>query len=187
MFSVNGIGMTFRAKSVTRISVIAGLGDDVINNFRTSSSRIEYNVVRPTTIMGGGGNDEIDGTLGTSLIDGGDGDDRIYADLGQNVIEGGAGDDNILGSDGDDLISGGPGNDTIDGTGGNDTINGDGGNDRLASDSGEGGIIQGGRGDDELMGNRTPMLFGNAGTDSFRAYFLSSVEDAVPGETVVLH
>src|SRR5436305_11577931 len=63
LVSVNGIGMTFRAKSVTRISVIAGPGDDVINNFRTSSSRIEYKVVRPTTILGGGGNDEIDGTL----------------------------------------------------------------------------------------------------------------------------
>ncbi len=208
LVSVNGVGETFRAKSVTRIVIIAGLGDDTINQpFYMPPRKTSFDVNRPTTILGGGGNDYISGTLGTSLIDGGDGDDNIagnsvedsvstlrggagddvlFANFGRNILEGGAGADKIIGSDGDDVISGGPGNDNIDGTGGHDTITGDNGNDTLTSGDGKGGIIEGGRGDDEVIGNRTATLFGNAGKDTFRAYFLSSVKDAETGETVTV-
>jgi Ca2+-binding RTX toxin-like protein len=204
LVSVNGVAQAFRAKDVTRIDVLCGLGNDRVNStFGKSNPR---DVARPTTLLGGGGDDVMDGNAGDNVIDGGDGNDRfgggggnntlsggaghdtiLAGRGGRNVINGGDGNDQLIGGRGDDLIDGGPGNDNLDGQGGRDTLRGDNGNDALFvgdGNGGKGGLIEGGRGDDFIYGNPTATLFGNAGFDTFNTTVAKTVKDAASGDKI---
>lgn len=104
-------------------------------------------------IEGDGGNDVLRGWLGNDFIDGGQGDDRI---------DGEQGNDNLVGSSGNDLIFGGTGNDTILGNQGDDFLHGDEGVDLLRGHAGDdflmagdgiGNRLDGGPGNDHLVGS----------------------------------
>ena len=73
-------------------------------------------------IVGGAGNDDLDGGRGDDWIAGGDGDDIITGGRGSNAdrLFGGAGDDNLIGRSGDDILNGGAGNDLLNGGRGDD-------------------------------------------------------------------
>ena len=88
-----------------------------------------------------------------------DADDSVLGQAGNDTISGEGGADDIEGNTGDDFISGGLGNDILAGGGGTDTIFGGDGDDILSSDRldedadwsrGEGELLQGDAGDDQL-------------------------------------
>ena len=92
-------------------------------------------------IMGGAGNDTLNGTAF---------DDRMYGYEGNDVIHGGAGNDEIQARDGDDSLFGDGGDDTLYGGFGSDSLDGGAGNDRLFP----------GVGNDVLTGGTGADLFG---------------------------
>jgi len=75
--------------------VDGGAGDDEI---------VDYAEADRTTILGGDGDDTIDGRYGNETIDGGPGSDEITAGFGNDVVDGGPGVDSIQGEDGNDII-----------------------------------------------------------------------------------
>ena len=66
---------------------------------------------------------------------GGAGNDTINGDVNNNVLTGGAGNDALIGNGGNDTLNGGAGNDTMNGGAGNDTMLGGVGNDLYIVDS----------------------------------------------------
>lgn len=114
-------------------------------------------------MLGGIGDDHLDGGLGGDALSGGDGDDTLFIDADDSVICGGNGTDRAFvkttsgvtldltasaiefafGNDGADVFTAsGASSVTMGGEGGNDTLTGGNGNDRLI----------GGEGDDTLVG-----------------------------------
>ncbi len=126
--------------------------------------------------------DEQDQTLvggrGEDLLDGADGDDLVRGGRGADVLGGGADDDRVQGGRGRDVLYGealadpsgelDPGSDVLEGGRGDDRLAGGGGGDTLA----------GGRGDD--------LLAGDEGADVFvfdrRGFGQDRVVDFTPGE-----
>ena len=64
-------------------------------------------------ILGGAGNDVIQGGAGEDYLGGGNGNDRLITGAGQDTVEGGAGNDTIEAGTGIKTIDGGAGNDTL--------------------------------------------------------------------------
>ena len=79
-------------------------------------------------LIGGSGNDVLNGGLGDDIHIGGAGDDRINAGDGRDVADGGDGRDEINLEDGADIGTGGLGADVIHAGAGNDVVYGDLGN-----------------------------------------------------------
>ncbi|MDF0598562.1 Ig-like domain-containing protein, partial [Psychromarinibacter halotolerans] len=142
-----GIGqdrIDFVDQSGADIFVNGGDGADTISRYGS--------VVTDTAVLidGGAGDDTITGTrYGLDTILGGDGNDSInggttstWSGYRPDSIDGGAGDDTIIGSGLDDTLEGGADNDSIEGNSGNDQIFGGTGDD----------IIRGGVGDDTIFG-----------------------------------
>lgn len=63
------------------------------------------------TIIGGAGNDSLDGFQGADVLRGEGGNDSLYGGQGSDVLYGGAGDDYLGGDEGADQMVGGVGND----------------------------------------------------------------------------
>lgn len=144
------------------------------------------------TIVGGSGDETLEGTKGPDVIVGGAGNDFIFAKGGNDVICGGLGFDNVNGQGGKDKLFGdqdddylypGPGNDRVNGGEGSDIVDyhysrtgvsvdleagratGE-GNDTLVSIEGVGGSEF----DDQLTGSETNENFGGgAGNDVISA------------------
>ncbi len=137
-------------------------------------------------VLGGGGNDMVDGAGGRDLLIGGAGDDEVT---------GGDGNDLLFGSSGADTMRGGDGNDTIVGLEYDEIATDlqvtarvlqedlravfgaqvtDGQLDRVAAQVTSGSadergadVLDGGGGDDFLIGDEGDTLTGGAGTDTF--------------------
>jgi Ca2+-binding RTX toxin-like protein len=131
-----------------RFKVLAGSGDDTVNNLTTLGMVAD----------GGIGIDHLNGGNGSGTLqslddlDGGSGDD---------VISGGLGNDQLVGGSNNDQLSGGPGRDQLFGLSGNDTLKG-GADDRDFLDGGTGNdTLDGGAGEHDLV------------TYEFRTGFLS--------------
>ena len=110
--------------------------------------------LRPDTIIGGSGNDTLEGA---------ESDD---------IINGDAGNDSIFGGGGDDTINGGDGNDTIDGGAGDDTISGQSGNDIITAGAGIDTVIWNGlgNGSDTILasdGAETLTVQGDSGVNNY--------------------
>jgi Ca2+-binding RTX toxin-like protein len=94
-------------------------------------------------IVGGAGDDDIDGSEAANTLIGGGGDDDIDGKGGQDTVTGG---------EGDDSIRGGAGNDRgLAGNNGNDVLAGDDGDDALNAGEGD-DLLHGGNGADDLSG-----------------------------------
>ncbi|MHC5537965.1 Ig-like domain repeat protein [Singulisphaera rosea] len=102
------------------LTIDGGPGDDVIDANALSASH-------PVTLLGGPGNDTINGGAGNDFIRGGDDNetaddnDTVQGFGGDDTIFGGAGDDSLYGGDGTDTIDGGPGSDYLNATGNDST------------------------------------------------------------------
>lgn len=88
--------------TTTLVSVDAGSGHDNIN------ARF---IARPTTLMGGDGDDVLRGGAVTDDIRGGAGNDTLLGYNGADHLSGDAGDDSLEGGNQVDVVSGGLGND----------------------------------------------------------------------------
>ncbi|NES82851.1 MAG: calcium-binding protein [Moorea sp. SIO2B7] len=105
-------------------------------------------------LIGLAGNDTLLGLGGNDLLDGGAGNDILAGAAGEDLLDGRAGNDLLSGGDGIDLLDGGQGNDTLIGDRGDDNINGGDGDDRLIWNNGDGSdIMEGGAGFDVVEVN----------------------------------
>lgn len=124
------------SNKVSGFEVNAGAGDDTVTVSRA--------VGVPVTLRGGLGSDRLTGggsVLGDRLI-GGPGDDVLNGMGGPDVLYGGPGNDTLVGGQGDDRLYGGPGNDRLYGGPGNDRLYGEAGNDLLVDNLGENVLAQ---------------------------------------------
>jgi hypothetical protein len=103
-----------------------------------------------------GGDDTVDGSMGSDYVEGGAGDDTMTLRDGRDLAYGGAGDDRIDAGIGFDTVFGGDGADALTGNGGDDTLYGDAGNDTISGGTGA-DLIFGGAGDDVLHGLSTGL------------------------------
>ncbi|PWS34544.1 hypothetical protein DFH01_23665 [Falsiroseomonas bella] len=72
------------------------------------------------SIVGGAGNDILDGQAGDDTLRGGDGADGLIGSAGNDLLAGDVGNDTLNGGDGADFLMGGNGNDSLLGGGGFD-------------------------------------------------------------------
>jgi Ca2+-binding RTX toxin-like protein len=144
-----GFSQAFNAAGIDRLLVDLGEGDDTLLVNSAIRSRILCGGGRDSVVAGmgndiinGGGDDDdyIDGRGGNDIIDTGSGRDTVYGGAGNDVItsrgpfveaHGGAGNDYIQSTlDGaDDVMYGDAGNDTLDGGYGHDSLYGGEGDD----------------------------------------------------------
>ena len=115
--------------------------------------------VDESVIIGGDGNDTLNGTPGPDLMLGGfgndslfglDGNDHLEGDPGDDLLDGGNGDDRLQGRKGNDSLLGGAGNDHLEGNFDNDRLDGGPGNDYLEDNLGANTFI-GGDGNDYVL------------------------------------
>ncbi len=125
-------------------------------------------------ILGGAGDDQINGYENHDTISGGDGDDHLYGGGGDDLLFGQAGDDLLHGEDGLDSLNGGDGDDSLFGHMQDDTLLGEAGDDSLTGGAGDDSLsggdgddaLHGGDGDDLLeAGDGGDTLFGGDGND----------------------
>ncbi len=142
-------------------------------------------------LFGGGDNDyndiaiqvtvETDLPGGNDTILGGDGNDDIQGNGGDDLLVGDAGNDTIYGGTGDDIGYGGDGNDWMEGGSGVDTLYGGAGSDFIAGGEGA-GFLYGGDGNDAIYGwDDADVLQGGAGDDTLVAYAGNDTVDGGDG------
>jgi Ca2+-binding RTX toxin-like protein len=116
--------------------ILGGTGNNTING--TSGNDVIIDTGGKNTIDGKGGNDSITviGT-GNNTIYGGAGNDTITTASGNDTIEGGDGSDVINAGNGSNTVKGGAGNDSITAGSGNDNVDGGTGTDSCDADGGK--------------------------------------------------
>jgi len=150
-----------------------GLGNDLIegldgDDFIDAGPNLPATINRPfpipgdgdDTIFGGGGNDTITDIGGSDHIDGGDGDDLIV--LGINAF---------TGVNDRDTVFGGAGNDTLNGFNNNINVLDGGSGDDILIGSQAGDTLIGGNGNDVLSGNNLIMITADRSFDQ-RDHFI---------------
>ncbi|WP_168566016.1 dockerin type I domain-containing protein [Crateriforma spongiae] len=146
------------------IEVIGGSGDDYLEGG-----------IGKDWAHGVGGNDEIYGGEGHDHLIGGDGDDEIFGEAGSDWLEGRDGVDRIFGHAGGDLIGGGRGADYIDGGDDEDQLyaHETGGGEpwfigrKETEDDATEDVLLGRAGPDEIVGGLgNDTIFGGAGSDA---------------------
>ena len=120
--TVNGTVVSTRREAAVRvIHVFGGRGDDTITIDIPGNTKIR------SWLVGGVGND---------TIQGGNAADHIVGGPGNDTLNGGGGDDAIEGGDGNDSLVGGTGNDSLSGDAGRDTLRGGAGKNSLVGGTG---------------------------------------------------
>ncbi|MDO8378318.1 calcium-binding protein [Phenylobacterium sp.] len=124
------------------------------------------------SIVAGGGNDTVTGTVWDDFQRGGAGNDRLLGEAGFDDMHGNMGDDTLYGGHGYDWVVGGQGNDLLYGDGPNnfggtgDLIFGNMGDDTLIGSFGD-DLLRGGQNNDELQGGEgADFLSGDRGDDT---------------------
>ena len=111
------------------------------------------NAVQDDTLIGGPGDDDLNGLDGNDVLDGGPGEDDLFGGDGSDGLSGGDGADDLDGENGNDVLRGGPGNDLLFGGPGDDRLDGGDGNDEVFGEDGNNTILGGtGLGNDTLDG-----------------------------------
>lgn len=114
----------------------AGRTGAVTANLTTGANNQGDRFLAFENLIGGEGNDTLNGSAGANMVGGGDGDDRIDGASGDDVLNGDAGSDRLIGGSGADSMNGGAGGDMLDGGAGDDVIDGGAGSDTLTGGSG---------------------------------------------------
>ena len=117
----------------------------------------------PDVLIGGSGNDRLEGGADDDSLFGGKGEDEAHGGANDDVIKGGSANDVLYGGSGDDYLNGGSDSDSLYGGDDDDKLKGGSGDDSLFGDAGN-DVLYGGDGDDTLRGGAgDDKLFG--GTD----------------------
>jgi uncharacterized repeat protein (TIGR01451 family) len=172
----NHVLVTFAPSDVQRIVVFGLQGNDQITiSAALQRPAVIFGGAGNDILVGGGGNDQIEGEDGNDTIVGGSGHDVLCGDNGRDVLVGGlgndtlfgeAGNDVLAGSAGEDLLLGGDGSDVLDGGVGNDRLYGQSGNDTLVGGVGN-NVLVGGSGNDRLIARAgRNILIGGTGMDT---------------------
>lgn len=109
----NGVNKYYSATSVAKIIGDAKAGNDALI--------VQEAVNRPTSLVGGTGNDFVSGGMNKDTLRGGDGNDTVDGHSGDDVVDGQVGDDRVIGGFGKDALLGGSGNDWLIGGNGADS------------------------------------------------------------------
>jgi VCBS repeat-containing protein len=142
--------------------LIGGTGDNVINGLG-GFDQLLGGLGKDALTLDNGGN--ATGGEGNDTLTGGSGNDVLGGGTGTDRITAGAGDDTLVLGDGGGLAYGGAGHDTVIGSSGFEQLRGGAGNDLLNTSDG-GGRAWGGRGHDTLTGGSgDDMLVGGRGDD----------------------
>ena len=141
-----------------------GSGDDLV----TGDFGGEQSLSPGDLLIGGDGNDTLEGTDSADELRGGDGHDLLLGGNGEDQLLGHSGNDSLNGGAGTDIAFGHEGNDVINGQAGDDLLDGGTGNDSL--DGGDGGDQLDGRdGDDSLTGGAgVDIINGDIGADTIQ-------------------
>ncbi len=189
------LGVTSHAGHSNFAGVIGGVGDDTLTISLTTGGGVA-GAEGADSLVGGVGDDILDGGDGADTLIGGAGDDTLFIDADDVLIDGGAGHDVLIaasgvalslslntvnaegahGSSGNDnlsyvgtadiLLLGQGGADTLTADAGDDLLEGHGGNDSLTSGAGE-DIVDGGGGNDVIdAGGGDDVLTGGTGADT---------------------
>lgn len=118
------------------------------------------------TLNGFGGDDRLDGQDGNDVLNGGDGDDELLGRGGNDAMLGGEGNDTMAASDGSDTLYGGEGHDSMGGGTGDDSLYGEAGADILGAGRGNDRIEAGGGDDIASGGQGNDAVYGGAGNDT---------------------
>ncbi|WP_272492073.1 DUF4214 domain-containing protein [Massilia phyllostachyos] len=113
-------------------------------------------------------NDYLYGGDGNDVLHGNGGIDELRGEAGDDVLYGGADRDFLFGGAGDDVLDGGDGDDSLHDEAGDNILTGGEGNDFLATQAGTTGTLNGGNGNDTLVGHGGEDYFGGAGDDTIR-------------------
>ena len=134
------------------------------------------------TVIGTGGDDELEGTRGNDVIAGLGGNDVIRGLRGNDIICGGSGNDTMQGGSGFDTILGQGGRDTLRGKTDPDDLNGGRGDDSISGGGGSDTVSHFGTGKELVIDLAEGRVMG-WGTDT-----LDSIENAVgaPGNDTIL-
>lgn len=150
---------------------------------------------RDDSLYGGAGNDTLEGLAGRDFLTGEDGDDSLFGGEGDDFVRGDAGNDTAFGGAGNDFIGlhegvdayapafddpeeglgddtarGGADDDLLADSYGSDSLFGDTGRDTLVSvdlEFGAPDALDGGFGDDTLVGDDGDTMSGGEGIDAF--------------------
>ncbi len=122
-------------------AIVGGSGNDTING--TPGNDVIYDLRGNNKIDGKGGDDTICTGSGNDKITAGGGNDIVIDTGGNNTIDAGAGDNEVMTRTGNDKVTTGPGNDTVSDTGGNNTIDAGAGDNRVTSGTGNDKITTG--------------------------------------------
>ena len=115
--TVNGTVVATRREAAVRvIHVFGGRGDDTITIDIPGNTKIR------TWLVGGVGNDTIQGGNAADHIEGGPGNDTLNGGGGDDAIKGGAGDDGLVGGTGNDALRGDGGSDWLRGGAGKNSL-----------------------------------------------------------------
>jgi Ca2+-binding RTX toxin-like protein len=180
----NGATQNFSAAKVTKVLIKGMAGNDTIT----------HGASRPSTILGGEGNDDLTGGPGKDSIDGQNKNDTVDGGAGADTLKGGTGEDTVdysgraaavtvtlnnaagdgVADEKDNVFNtvenvlGGAGDDVITGSPFNNRLVGGNGNDSL---SGGGGadLLEGGDGADTLKGGDGNDLLAGETSDVFDA------------------
>ena len=128
-----GLPDSVRRRRLRRIVADMGPGDDrvYIGSTEATPRPFRNRLSVRATLIGGEGNDTLQGGPQDDLIIGGAGDDTLYGDKRQDLVFGGSGNDRIFGEGGRDNLFGQDGNDLLVGGGQQDHLYGMAGADNL--------------------------------------------------------
>src|SRR4051794_2746591 len=115
LVTINGVGAKFPSGSVKRIEMTGQGGADRLS----LNDSLGIISARGATLLGGDGNDTLEGGLAAATFDGNNGDDSILGSSKADVMMGSGGNDTLIGGKGDDQEFGGGGADHIFGSAGN--------------------------------------------------------------------
>lgn len=162
---VNGTITTLDPNTVRQFDILAGDGNDVVT--------LGPEVCK-AYILGGGGNDTLNGgdfadtltgAAGNDLIFGGGADDRLAGGAGSDILVGGNARDRLYGDAGNDVLKGGASVDRLYGGDGHDVLSGESSADKCYGEDGN-DTIYGGTGDDLLNGgDGLDYVYGSDGND----------------------